>query len=155
MGLTIGITGHTSGFGKHIANECKELGHIIKGYSRATGYDLNFDVEKIFEDKIDCMINCADIGNAQVNISIRAYRNKIKCINIGSKITEAKVTDHWDIIKKDNKIILEHMSKKFKQPYLTWGFTKENPILDNNPHLLETITIDDAVKEVLDELGNI
>ena len=100
----------------------------------------------------DCR-HCADIGNAQVNISIRAYRNKIKCINIGSKITEAKVTDHWDIIKKDNKITLEHMSKKFKQPYLTWGFTKENPILDNNPQLLETITIDDAVKEVINELA--
>ena len=100
MGLTIGITGHTSGFGKHIANECKQQGHVVKGYSRATGYDLNFDVEKIFEDKMDCMINCADIGNAQVNISIRAYPNKIKCINIGSKITEAKVTDPLGHYKK-------------------------------------------------------
>ena len=45
------------------------------------------------------------------------------------------------------------MSKKFKQPYLTWGFTKGNPILDRNPQLLETISIDDAVKEVINELA--
>ena len=114
--------------------------------------DLSY-VEKVFEDKMDCIINCADIGNAQVNISIRAFRNKIPCINIGSKITEAKVTDHWDIITKDNKITLEHMSKKFKQTYLTWGFTEGNAILDANPSLLETISIDDAVEEVVNELG--
>jgi len=151
--MIVGITGHTNGFGKHIATKCKELGHTVKGYSRATGYDLHFDVEKVFEDKMDCIINCADIGNAQVNISIRAFRNKIPCINIGSKITEAKVTDHWDIITKDNKITLEHMSKKFEQTYLTWGFTEGNAILDANPSLLETISIDDAVEEVVNELG--
>tara|TARA_B100001057_G_scaffold484890_1_gene563692 strand:+ start:3194 stop:3661 length:468 start_codon:yes stop_codon:yes gene_type:complete len=155
MGLTIGITGHTSGFGKHIANRCKELGHTVKGYSRATGYDLHFDVEKIFEDKMDYMINNAEIGMAQVNISIRAYRNNIKCINIGSKITEADVKEEFDLITKDNKITLEFMSKKFKQTYLTWGFTKGNPILDNNPELETDITIQDAVKEVTNELDSI
>jgi len=36
---------------------------------------------------------------------------------------------------------------------LTWGFTKGHWILKDNPHLLENITIDDAVKEVINELG--
>ena len=57
--------------------------------------------------------------------------------------------------KKDNKIKLEHVSKKYKQSYLTWGFTKENPILNNNPQLLETITVKDAVKEVINELESL
>ena len=31
MGITIGITGHTSGFGKHIAKGCTNLDYKVKG----------------------------------------------------------------------------------------------------------------------------
>jgi hypothetical protein len=153
MGITIGITGHTNGFGKHIANECKEQGYTIKGFSRSNGYDLQVDWEKIFDHKIDYIINNADIGLTQVNVSVRAYKNKIRCINIGSKITEAKVSGVLEQIQKDNKLTLRHFSKNYNQTYLTWGFLKGHPILEHNPQLLETITIEDAVKEVLNELG--
>ena len=56
-------------------------------------------------------------------------------------------------IQKDNKLTLRHFSKNYNQTYLTWGFLKGHPILEHNPQLLETITIEDAVKEVLNELG--
>ena len=152
MGLTIGITGHTSGFGKHIAEACKAAGHTVEGFSKSNGYDLLFDVSPVFSKKLDCIINNADIGNAQVNICVQSHRKELPCINIGSKITEATVTEHTDISTKDNKIALEDISKSLGQKYLTWGFSKGHPILENNPELETDITIEDAVKEVLNEL---
>jgi NADP-dependent 3-hydroxy acid dehydrogenase YdfG len=154
MGLKIGITGHTSGFGKHIAKECTQLGHTVLGFSR-NNCNLLFDTDYIFTKDLDCIINNADVGNAQVNISTTAYRKKLKCINIGSKITEANVSNLQDVITKDNKIMLKHLSATYKQPYLTWGFTEGHELLKTNPQLLETITIQDAVKEVIHELGTV
>ncbi len=35
MGFTVGITGHTKGFGKHISAKCKEAGYTVEGRQQA------------------------------------------------------------------------------------------------------------------------
>lgn len=154
MGLTIGITGHTSGFGKHIKNACEAAGYNVIGFSTTNGYHFPNDVEKIFEHSFDVVVNNTEFSTTQINVALLAHKKGIKCINIGSKITEANVSKDY-VPMKNNKLALENVSKSYGQKYLTWGFTTGHWILKKNPHLLETITIEDAVKEVLDELGNI
>lgn len=152
MGTTVGITGHSSGFGKHISYRLLELGYTVKGFSRSNGYNLLHNPELIFEIPFDFLINNAEVGNAQLVLAANCARKEISCINIGSKITEAYVTDVDDIIKKDNKLALENFSKENNQTYLTWGFLEGHYLLNKNPHLLETITISDAVEDVINEL---
>lgn len=152
MDFTIGITGHSEGFGKRIAKACEHQGYKILGFSRRSGYDIRFNVEQIFQHDFNLLINNAEIGNAQVNIAVHCHKHKIPCINIGSKITEAYVETIEEIIQKDNKISLQAISKELNQSYLTWGFLKGHALLEENPHLLETITVDDAVKDVINEL---
>jgi hypothetical protein len=154
MGLTIGITGHTSGFGKHIAKACTQLGHNVIGFSMTNGYHFPEDIDAIFKNKYDVLINNTEFSTTQVNIALLAHSKGIRCINIGSKITEAKVTAPYYSMK-NNKLSLKMFSETNKQKYLTWGFTKGHWILENNPHLLETITTEDAVKEVLNELESL
>lgn len=151
MGLTIGITGHTSGFGKHLASACTNLGHIVIGFSMTNGYHFPEDIDAIFENKYDVLINNTEFSTTQVNIALLAHSKGVRCINIGSKITEAKVAKSYYSMK-NNKLALKMFSEASGQKYLTWGFTKGHWILKKNPHLLETITIDDAVKEVMNEL---
>ena len=152
MDFKIGITGHSEGFGKRIAKACKHKGYEVIGFSRRSGYDILIDVDQIFQHNLNVLINNAEIGNAQVNIAVHCHKHKIPCINIGSKITEASVYTVEEIIQKDNKISLLNISKDLNQSYLTWGFLEGHPLLDDNPHLLETITIDDAVKDIMNEL---
>lgn len=154
MGLTIGITGHTSGFGKHVASACTKLGHTVIGFSMTNGYHFPEDIDAIFKNKYDVLINNTEFRTTQVNIALLAHSKGVRCINIGSKITEAKVSKPYYSMK-NNKLALKMFSEANGQKYLTWGFTKGHWILKNNPHLLETITIEDAVKEVLYELGSI
>ena len=93
MGITIGITGHTKGFGKHISARCKELGYKVEGFSRTNGYDIRSNPENVFNKKLDAVVNNAEVGDAQIHISVLANLNKIPCINIGSDITEANITN--------------------------------------------------------------
>ena len=152
MGFTIGITGHTNGFGQFLKKACEQKGYEVVGFSTSNGYNFPEDVDKIFEKKFDIIINNTEFSTTQINIALLAHKKKIKCINIGSKITEAKVKKPYTSIK-NNKQALKNLSQELGQVYLTWGFTKGHWILKDNPHLLENITIDDAVKEVINELG--
>ena len=151
MGTTIGITGHSSGFGEHIAEACKEKGYKVVGFSTSNNYYFPNDVEKIFEEKFDVIINNTEFSTTQVNVALLANNKNINCINIGSKITEAEVESQY-LTMKHNKIALMNLSKAIGQKYLTWGFLEGHWILEKNPHLLETITINDAVKDVMNAL---
>tara|TARA_B100001287_G_C22652010_1_gene515697 strand:+ start:83 stop:562 length:480 start_codon:yes stop_codon:yes gene_type:complete len=153
MGFTVGITGHTNGFGKFITARCRELGYNVEGFSRTNGYDLLKDIDIIFNKKFHVIVNNAEIGNAQINICLLANKNKIPCINIGSKITEAKVSKEELIIKKQNKTTLRDLSNTLNQKYLTWGFLENHELIKDNPDLLENTTLDQAVQEVIDELA--
>jgi len=152
MGLTIGLTGHTNGFGKYIKAECERKGHEVLGFSTTNGYHFPEDIHKIFEHKLDIVINNTEFSTTQVNIALLAHSKGIKCINIGSKITEAKVAKKYYSMK-NNKLALKMFSENNKQKYLTWGFTKGHWILKENPNLLETISVSQAAKEVVNELG--
>ena len=152
MGLTIGITGHTRGFGKHIKEACEKQGHKVIGFSTTNGYNFPNDIDEIFKHQCDVIINNTEFSTTQLNIALLAHYKGVKCINIGSKITEAKV-DKQFYSMKNNKLALKMFSENNGQKYLTWGFTKGHWILKDNPHLLENIEIDDAVKEVIHELG--
>lgn len=155
MDITVGITGHSKGFGKRIAKACFASGYNVLGYSRSTGFDILFDIERLFDDKPNVIINNAEVGNAQVNVAVHCHKHKIPCINIGSLITDATVYTVEELIQKDNKQSLKQISKELNQSYLTWGFLEGHPLLENNPHLLETITVEDAVKDVMYELESV
>lgn len=154
MGLTIGLTGHTKGFGKYIKAECEQKGHNVLGFSTTNGYHFPEDIDKIFENKLDVIINNTEFSTTQVNIALLAHSKGIKCINIGSKITDAKVPEQYYSMK-NNKLALKMFSENNKQKYLTWGFTKGHWILEENPNLLETISVSDAAKELVNELESI
>lgn len=144
MGVTVGVTGHTKGFGKYIYSA---LPGVVKGYSRTNGYDI---CDPFFLREVDCIINNAEHGFGQLRIAIQAHMLNIYCINIGSLITDATVTDDL-LVAKEAKIALRAFSDRVGQSYLTWGFLENHPIAQMNPQLIETITVNDAVKEVTDE----
>lgn len=155
MGIKIGITGHTRAFGRVIRYK---LDPVIEeknayaaekttwcGFSRSNGYDItNLDqVESIFDDEPDLavIINNAEAGEGQLNVAEAAYRHRIPCINIGSKITEVPMEeDEWsaeDIAKKDVKTRLKNFSSAHRQEYVTFGFLAPSQYIDANPEVEE------------------
>ena len=99
----------------------------------------------------DCkIINNAEDGWGQIELAIKAHELNIHCINIGSLITDANVTNKH-MVAKQAKLALRAFSKEVGQPYLTWGFLEWHELAENNPHIVTTITVNDAVKEVSDE----
>ena len=150
--MKIAITGHTNGFGKYIKEACEKVGYKVIGFSKTNGYNFPDDINEIFKSKCDVIINNTEFSTTQVNIALLAHYRGIKCINIGSKITEAKVSKQYYSMK-NNKLALKMFSETNGQKYLTWGFTKGHWILKNNPELLETISVEDAAQEVVNELA--
>ena len=114
-----------------------------------------FNADAIFETKFDVIVNNAEVGNAQVNISVLANKKKIPCINIGSNITEANVIDEEYKIKKQNKLALRNISTTLNQKYLTWGFLKNHELTKDNPNLITKTTLEEAVQEVINELASL
>ena len=155
MGIKVGITGHTYGFGKHIFERCEELGYEVIGFSRSTGYDISTYPEHIFTENFDVLINNAEVDDAQERIALKAVARNIPCINIGSKITEAVVYSEPNIAKKKNKVALRDTCEDLGLIYLTWGFLEDHELIQENRHLIETITVDSAVNEVIDVLGTL
>ena len=150
--MKIAITGHTNGFGKYIKEACEKVGYEVIGFSTTNGYNFPDDIDEIFKSKCNVIINNTEFSTTQVNIALLAHYRGVKCINIGSKITEAKVSEQYYSMK-NNKLALKMFSETNGQKYLTWGFTKGHWILKNNPELLETISVEDAAKEVVNELA--
>lgn len=144
MGVTVGVTGHTRGFGKYIFDALPEP---KKGFSLSNGYNIN---QPFWIRGLDCIINNAEDGWGQIKLAIKAHELNIHCINIGSLITDANITNKH-MVAKQAKLALRAFSKEVGQPYLTWGFLKSHELAENNPHIVTTITVNDAVKEVLDE----
>ena len=144
MGVTVGVTGHRRGFGKYIFEALPEP---KKGFSLSNGWNIN---HPYFLRGLDCIINNAEDGWGQIELAIKAHELNIHCINIGSLITDAKVTNEH-MVAKQAKLALKAFSEEVGQPYLTWGFLAWHELAENNPHIVTTITVNDALKEVLDE----
>lgn len=79
------ITGHTKGIGKFLYNHFSEKYDVL-GISRTTGYDLNTDISKIVELSKNCdlFINCAAVGNAQLELLNNLHNKESKMIVFGS-----------------------------------------------------------------------
>jgi len=75
--MNIGITGHTSGIGKAIAEWFSERGHTIVGFSRSTGHDLSKpDMTRqiaLSSDNIDVFVNNAFFRMGQVDLLYHLY----------------------------------------------------------------------------------
>lgn len=152
MGIKIGLTGHSRGFGAVIMDILRpQISEINKysaekaefvGFSRSNGYDItNKDqVESIFENnELTCIINNADSGNGQMNVATLAHKYGIPCINVGEKITEVDVSnmtqDHID--KKAQKMALKEFSEENGQEYITFGYLAPHIYIDINPEVQE------------------
>ena len=121
--MNILITGHTSSIGS-VLYEHLSKNNYVTGISRATGYDLNYDTEKITDLSVnyDCFINLANVGTTQSKLlySINKRwqdRNKQgKIISFGSLITEVNfqlienIKADYDMIA--SKLLLEKCHKE-------------------------------------------
>ena len=121
--MNILITGHTSPIGSVLYKHLSENNYVT-GISRDTGYDLNYDVEKITELSVnyDCFINLANVGNTQTKLlySINKHwqeKEKTgKIISFGSLITEVNfqlienIKADYDMIA--SKLLLEKCHKE-------------------------------------------
>ena len=80
--MLINITGHTSGLGHFLYQHFVNSGCICKGYSKTTGYDINYDYEKIANESLDCDLfinNAPGLGQLYLLKSLNG-----KCRNIVS-----------------------------------------------------------------------
>ncbi len=93
--MKIGITGHTDGIGKAIAEACEAAGHEIVGFSRTTGYHLFKDLDAVVADAEDCDVfinnryNYITEQSGQVELLYRMFEKWLgkdkRIINIGSR----------------------------------------------------------------------
>lgn len=93
--MNIMITGHTSAIGSVLYNHLGNS-HNVTGISRATDYDLNYDIEKIVDLSVnyDTVINLANVGTTQskllylINKRWKEKSKEGKIISFGSLVTE-------------------------------------------------------------------
>lgn len=169
MGIKIGLTGHTGGFGMFIADELHERFEAINrysaedasmiGFSRSTGHDVtNSDhVESIFDEEMSVIINNAEAGDGQLLVAKAALKNNVPCLTIGSKITEVDVTTlgQEEIDKKEKKTIVKEYAEANNQDYITFGFIAPNAYVDLNPAVEERgMTPEKAAQMVVDKLND-
>lgn len=96
--MKIAVTGHTSGIGKSLFNECTKRGHEVMGFSRSNGYDISNEKSqrKLVDDisEFDLFINNAHDKFSQSEVFTRvwkSWRNQKKIIvNIGSIVTSMR-----------------------------------------------------------------
>jgi hypothetical protein len=163
--LIYGITGHTYGFGKYIAERLITNGHLVVGVSRSTGFDLtnNSDLVRAVKSFSDCdvIINNTSAGHRQTvlleQLRLRYLPFSKTIVNIGSWITqvESHAVHEIDVEQYIDKSMLQRLSNSIgsaghllKSVYLTWGFHPGNSILDRYPQLLDNTTIEQAVEEL-------
>ena len=93
--MKVAITGHTKGIGKAIMDHFDSNGHVVYGFSRTNGYDINTkeSIDAIVSEisDFDILINNAYFVNAQTNLLeavINAWEGTDKIIvNVNSKAT--------------------------------------------------------------------
>lgn len=91
--MKVGITGHTEGIGKAIAEACEAADYEVVGFSRATGYHLFKDMELVVEAAEDCDVFVNNryhyFDTGQVELLYKMYEKWLgvdkRIINIGSR----------------------------------------------------------------------
>jgi NADP-dependent 3-hydroxy acid dehydrogenase YdfG len=110
--MKIGITGHTDGIGKAIAEACEAAGHEVVGFSRTTGYHLFTDIEGVVADAEDCDVfinnrfNYTREQSGQVELLYRMFEKWLgkdkRIINISSRAgtyTSVGKIDRYSVFK--------------------------------------------------------
>ena len=157
--MKIGLTGHTSGIGKHFADTCP---YEIVGFSRSNGYDISLRSgrTKIIEDSHDCdvLINNAYYGFNQTNLLLEyyhAYKDERKLIvNIGSYATEVVLQQWQELLyyQSTKKSLLQlhddltQLDPVLKLGYVTFSYVGTERVLTKYPHLEEYISPTEAVQ---------
>ena len=133
--MKIAITGHTSGLGLSIYNHFKQKPEcIVTGISRATGFDLTTDVDKVVElvktHKCDYFFNNAYVGDVQSKL-LRELSEHTCVISSGSMAADAaqvnpepyyvnkfdlEHTHRW--IKKNNKLPMLLLKMGYLENYI-------------------------------------
>ena len=157
--MIYGLTGHTYGFGKYIADRLIADGHSVVGVSRSTGFDLTNDSDlaravKSFSD-CDVIINNSSAGHRQ-SVLLKQLRSTYltsakTIVNVGSWITrvDSQSIHGVDVEHYIDKWLLQLMSNSTDTVYLTWGFHPGNPILDRYPQLQDSTTVEQAVDQLI------
>jgi phosphoribosylformylglycinamidine (FGAM) synthase PurS component len=135
------ITGHTAGIGKAIYDRFNQLGFHVQGVSRSTGFDIEYQYDKIVQWALNCdiFINnayCKDYQNKFLN----DLQGKIPyIISIGS----AAGYYHLKAVSKkeycDNKAKLIETTKKL-------SFHSSSHLLTLNVAMTENSTPDPGCK---------
>lgn len=164
--MIYGLTGHTYGFGKYIADQLIADGHSIVGISRSTGFDLtnNSDIARAVKGMSECdiIINNSSAGHRQSflleQLRLRYLPDDKTIVNVGSWITQIdqSLVHQTDQAHYADKTALQLLSNSIsalnvplKSVYLTWGFHPGNPILDRYPQLQDSTTIEQAVDQLI------
>lgn len=151
--MKIAITGHTSGLGQSLYNECIARGHTVSGFSRSTGYDLrDYSQVGLMLEQVkdfDLFINNAKADYIQAQILYRLARQWTSgtIVSIGSGILDVAPawTDTFLLEYFTQKVALQH-AHSVLAPVVTIKL-----ILLNPAHLGDS-TLDYARKQ-LDDLG--
>lgn len=93
--MKVAVTGHTSGIGSALADECRKRGYEVVGFSRSNGYDISDPAtqDRIVDEINDCdlFINNAHDGFSQTEIFTKVFRRwkleKKIIANVGSIVT--------------------------------------------------------------------
>jgi len=84
--MKVAITGHTAGIGKAFYQYFSKKNAEVIGMSRANGYDLNTDVDRIIENAKDCdiFINNAYRDDKQLQLLNGLYKHVHRIVVCGS-----------------------------------------------------------------------
>jgi hypothetical protein len=126
--MKIGITGHSAGIGKALADIYYSTGHEVVGLSRRNGYNIR-SIPKIINAVKECdiFINNAQVGFAQTELLFALYKewqgkeNK-KIINIGTLMTAEPVSTIPGVEMTEyyvQKVALEEAIKQLRH-YHDW-----------------------------------
>ena len=129
--MKIAMTGHTSGLGLSIYNHFKQKPEcIVTGISRATGFDLTTDVDKVVElvktHKCDYFFNNAYVGDVQSKLlrelsehtsgSMAADAAQVKPEPYYVNKFDLEHTHRW--IKKNNKLPMLLLKMGYLENYI-------------------------------------
>lgn len=136
--LKIGITGHSKGIGKALADGLSEAGHDVMGFSRSNGFDIiNYDqIAQAVEDS-DVFINNAWSDYYQVDL-LNAVFNKWRddesktIVNISSLAKYTGLSDNLSIYTA-TKAALSHQALK-----LMFKTNRKCKIININPGYVDT-----------------
>ena len=114
--MKIAITGHTAGLGQQIYNHFQDS-HEVIGISRATGYDVSIDTDRIVEigKTCDLFFNNVHSGTTQATLIAKLYQHTaiVTSGSIGSDYHLQNVP----YFKEKKAVEVTHKKYKLQSPH--------------------------------------